>query len=87
MRLSCRFQNAVTDCDGKFTRADYMKCFDLFVADGDSYIIEAEFYGKVLTPSFSFALLNVNGDGEYDMAFGILGIDFRFIGLPFYFVE
>ena len=62
MRVTRRFQIAGTDRDGKFTRADYIKCFDLFVADGDSYIIEAEFKGKVLIPSFSFALLNVNGD-------------------------
>ena len=81
-----------TDRDGKFTRADYIKYFDRFVADGDSYIIEAEFNGKVLIPCFSFALLNVNGDQqiyrrEYDMAFCILDTDLRLIDLPFYFEE
>ena len=39
-----------TDRDGKFTKAEYMKGFDLFAADGDSYITKAEFNGRVLTP-------------------------------------
>ena len=53
--------------------------------------MEAELNGKVSNLSVSCALLNVNGDGtiyrwEYELAFGILDIVLRLIGLQFFIV-
>ena len=51
-----------------------MACFDVFDADHDAFITEAEFNAKVLASSFSFAILGSIGHGnnnrrEYEEAF------------------